>query len=40
MCDIIEPIYRADIVNVDLTGLNPNAMYELGVAHTFNKKII
>jgi len=38
--DIIQPIYRADIVIADLTGLNANVMYELGVAHTFNKKTI
>lgn len=38
--DIIEPIYKADIVIADMTGLNPNVMYELGIAHTFNKKTI
>ncbi len=38
--DIIQPIYEADVVIADLTGLNPNVMYELGIAHTFNKKTI
>lgn len=38
--DIIQPIYEADIILADLTGLNPNVLYELGVAHTFNKKTI
>ena len=38
--DIIEPIYQSDIIIADLTGLNPNVMYELGIAHTFNKKTI
>lgn len=38
--DIIEPIYNADIIIADLTGLNPNVMYELGIAHTFNKNTI
>ena len=38
--DIVQPIYEADIVLADLTGLNPNVMYELGLAHTFNKKTI
>ena len=38
--DIIQPIYEADVVIADLTGLNPNVMYELGLAHSFNKKTI
>lgn len=38
--DIIQPIYEADIVIADLTGLNANVMYELGLAHSFNKKTI
>jgi len=38
--DIIQPIYEADIIIADLTGLNANVMYELGLAHSFNKKTI
>lgn len=38
--DIVERICRADIVIADLTGPNANVMYELGVAHTLNKKTI
>lgn len=38
--DIIQPLYEADIVIADLTGLNANVMYELGLAHSFNKKTV
>lgn len=38
--DIIQPIYEADIILADLTGLNSNVLYELGLAHTMNRKTI
>ena len=38
--DIVEGIYSADIIIADLTGLNPNVFYELGLAHAMNKNVI
>lgn len=38
--DIVEGIYQADVIIADLTGLNPNVFYELGLAHAMNKKVI
>lgn len=40
LADIIQPIFESDIIIADLTGLNANVLYELGIAHTFNKKTI
>ncbi|MGL5685609.1 MAG: hypothetical protein ACRCXQ_07445 [Vagococcus fluvialis] len=38
--DIINEIHNADVIIADLTGLNPNVFYELGIAHAFNKRVI
>ena len=38
--DIVVGIYSADVVIADLTGLNPNVFYELGLAHAMDKKVI
>lgn len=37
---LIRDINEADLVVCDLTGLRPNVMYELGVAHTLAKPVI
>ena len=37
---IIRDIHRADLIVCDLTGLNPNVMYELCFAHTLAKPVI
>lgn len=33
-------IDEADVIIADCTGRNPNVFYELGIAHTLNKKVI
>lgn len=38
--DIIERLVRSDLVIADLTGTNPNVMYEIGIRHSFNLPIV
>lgn len=38
--DIVEGIHNAQVIIADLTGLNANVFYELGLAHAMNKKVI
>jgi hypothetical protein len=40
MHDIWKSICEARFVIADLTGRNPNVMYELGIAHTVGKQVI
>jgi anti-anti-sigma factor len=40
MQDIFNLIFRAHVVVVDLSGKNPNVMYEMGIAHTLGKHVI
>lgn len=37
---IIESIFKADLIIVNLTTLNANVMYELGLSHSFRKPTI
>lgn len=36
---INEQIYRADIIVADMTDLNPNVFYEVGIAHNIGKPV-
>lgn len=36
--DILQGIRRADIVIADISGKNPNVMYELGIAHSIKQQ--
>lgn len=38
--DIVGKIASADIVVADLTDLNPNVFYELGIAHSINGRVL
>jgi len=38
--EIIESIYKANVVIADLTGNNRNVFYELGISHSYGNKTI
>ncbi|TKB93179.1 MAG: hypothetical protein E8D40_03465 [Nitrospira sp.] len=38
--DIIQHILEADLVIADISGSNPNVMYELGVRHSTGKPVV
>jgi hypothetical protein len=40
MKDIWDALNNCDFVIADLTGRNPNVLYELGIAHTLGKEVI
>jgi hypothetical protein len=40
LVDIWQSINRADFVIADITGKNPNVLYELGIAHTLAKPVL
>lgn len=40
MKDVTKLIYNSDVIVADITGRNPNVMYELGLAHAAKKNAI
>lgn len=38
--DIVAKLVQADLIVADLTDLNPNVFYELGLAHALNGKVL
>lgn len=38
--DVVSAIHRSDLIVADLTSMNPNVFYELGLAHAFKKPVI
>jgi hypothetical protein len=40
MVDILRNLLDADMVICDLSGHNPNVLYELGIRHSFNKPVV
>ena len=40
MEDVREGIQSADLIVADLTGQNPNVFYEVGIAHTLDKRVL
>jgi len=38
--DIVVSIHDSDLIIADLTGLNANVFYELGLAHAFRKNVV
>jgi hypothetical protein len=40
VADILEELESAEIIIADLTGLNPNVLYELGIAHVRSDAVV
>lgn len=40
MRDVVVPLANSDLVVADMTGLNPNVMYEVGLAHALDRPVI
>jgi nucleoside 2-deoxyribosyltransferase len=40
MQDILDSIKKSDVILAEITGRNPNVMYEMGVAYAWKKPIV